>query len=132
MEGEPRLHRGPHAGDRLPDARLRRGGQPTWLQQELAAPFMHLLLCGPVAAWNSSEIVQLRRRYHDLLAVTHLSREVSPLIDEALIDDGGGALSRLGVDDTAQYLVRPDGHVAFRCGGADLRGVAAYLREWFH
>ena len=36
-EGTPHLRRGPRAGDRLPDARVRRGGQrqKTYLQEEL-------------------------------------------------------------------------------------------------
>ncbi len=32
QEGEPALRRGPRAGDRLPDARIARDGQPGWLQ----------------------------------------------------------------------------------------------------
>lgn len=128
VEGEPGLARGPRAGDRLPDARVLRHGQPTWLQQALAGPFIHLLLCGPAAAWDNDPIVRLQARYPDLLAVTHVSREVS---DVALVDADGSALSLLGVEETAQYVVRPDGHVAFRCAGADLRAVTTYLHEWF-
>jgi hypothetical protein len=37
----------------------------------------------------------------------------------------------LGVRDAAQYLVRPDGHIAFRCAGRDLTAVERYLAEWF-
>jgi hypothetical protein len=42
-----------------------------------------------------------------------------------------GALGRMGVESTAQYVIRPDGHVGFRCGGADLTGASRYLHEWF-
>jgi hypothetical protein len=51
-DGEPTLRRGPRAGDRLPDARVRRAGTATYLQQELSGPHFHLLLCGPVSAWD--------------------------------------------------------------------------------
>ena len=43
----------------------------------------------------------------------------------------GGVCTRLGVEDSGQYLVRPDGHVAFRCAGTNLDGVTAYLHRWF-
>jgi len=49
-EGRPRLRRGPRAGDRLPDARITRDGQRCWLGETLAAPRLHLLLCGPPLA----------------------------------------------------------------------------------
>ena len=31
---------------------------------------------------------------------------------------------------TAQYLVRPDGHVGYRSGGTDVTGLARYLSRW--
>lgn len=40
-------------------------------------------------------------------------------------------LRLLGVRDAAQYLVRPDGYIAFRCGGRELDGVTRYLARWF-
>jgi hypothetical protein len=89
---------------------------------------MHLLLCGPVAAWNGEDVMTLAQRFPDVLAINYLAREHS---DEALVDSSGEAFTRLGVDRNAMYLIRPDGHVAFRCGGTDLRGPAAYLAEWF-
>ena len=127
-EGEPGLSKGPHAGDRLPDVRILRDGQPAYLQQVLSSPHMHLLLCGPVAAWNRVDIMTLAQRFPGILAITYLGREQS---DEALVDSSGEALTRLGVERHAAYLIRPDGHVAFRCGGTDLRGPAAYLAQWF-
>jgi hypothetical protein len=48
-----------------------------------------------------------------------------------LVDDCGEALERLGVKGAAQYLVRPDGHIGYRCAGSDLSGVSAYLARWF-
>jgi hypothetical protein len=126
-EGTPRLRAGPQAGDRLPDAPLGRDGRPTYLQRELSAPRFHLLLCGPVERWESGRVAELVAGYGDVLAVHHLSRGAGPGI---LTDATGEAYAMLGVEDAAQYLVRPDGHVAFRCAGRDLGGLAAYLARW--
>jgi hypothetical protein len=127
-EGEPQLRRGPKAGDRLPDARVRRGRDTTWLQQELSGPHLHLLLCGPVAAWGQDRLIVLEHGFPGLLVIRHLTRENS---EAALVDHDGEALTRLGIENTGQYLVRPDGHVAFRSGGTDLTGANDYLHEWF-
>jgi hypothetical protein len=59
--------------------------------------------------------------------VHHLTREVSP---GALHDPDGQVFARLGVEATAQYLVRPDGHIGYRCGGDDLAGLQRYLARW--
>jgi hypothetical protein len=58
-EGEPRLHRGPKAGDRLPDLRLKRDDRITYLQQELASPHIHLLICGLVEAQDAHSLAGL-------------------------------------------------------------------------
>ncbi|HEX8904777.1 MAG TPA: FAD-dependent monooxygenase [Longimicrobiaceae bacterium] len=127
-EGEPRLHGGPRAGDRLPDARVALDGRETRLHAELAAPGLHLLLCGDPAGWDGARVDEVRARCAAPLAVHHLAAEPAPGV---LADAGGEALARLAVRDDAQYLVRPDGHVAFRCAGRDLAGLEAYLRRWF-
>jgi len=127
QEGRPRLRRGPRAGDRLPDARVARDGQECWLGEALAGPGFHLLLCGPPGDWHPSQLTTLRHRYPDTLAVHHLTREAAP---GALHDPDGQVFARLGVDSTAQYLVRPDGHIGYRCGGDDLAGLQRYLMRW--
>jgi 2-polyprenyl-6-methoxyphenol hydroxylase-like FAD-dependent oxidoreductase len=127
QEGRPALRRGPRAGDRLPDARIVRDGQACWLGEALAAPGFHLLLCGPPGDWHPSQLSALRHRYPDTLAVHHLTRAATP---GALHDRDGQVLVRLGVDGTAQYLVRPDGHIGYRCGGDDLAGLQRYLARW--
>jgi 2-polyprenyl-6-methoxyphenol hydroxylase-like FAD-dependent oxidoreductase len=127
-DGEPRLSKGPRAGDRLPDARVLRGGQPAYLQEVLSSPHLHLLLCGPAAAWRRDDVMKLGEGRPELLAIHYLTREHS---DGVLVDSSGEAFSRLGVDHHATYVIRPDGHVAFRCGGTDLRGPGAYLQRWF-
>jgi 2-polyprenyl-6-methoxyphenol hydroxylase-like FAD-dependent oxidoreductase len=127
QEGRPRLRRGPKAGDRLPDARTAQDGQACWLGAALAAPGFHLLLCGPPGDWHPSQLSVLRRRHRSTLTVHHLTRTATP---GALQDLDGQAFARLGVDGTAQYLVRPDGHVGYRCGGDDLAGLQRYLARW--
>ncbi len=129
-EGEPRLRAGPRAGDRLPDAKVERNGRPTYLQQELAGPSLHLLLCGAPEGWDQAQAAPIAARHSGLLAIHHLTRGPSP---EVLVDIGDEALSRLGVEgaqDSGQYLVRPDGHVGFRCAGRELGALMTYLDRW--
>lgn len=126
-EGHPRLASGPMAGDRLPDAGVLRDGRQTHIQRELSAPGFHLLLCGSADRWDRGRIDSLAASCPELLQLHFLTRDE---VAGALRDPAGGALASLGVRDAAQYLVRPDGHIAFRCGGHDLTGVTAYLASW--
>jgi hypothetical protein len=59
--------------------------------------------------------------------VHHLTREATP---GALHDLDGNLFARFGVDGTAQYLVRPDGHIGYGAGGDDLAGLQRYLARW--
>jgi 2-polyprenyl-6-methoxyphenol hydroxylase-like FAD-dependent oxidoreductase len=128
QEGRPALRRGPKAGDRLPDARIVRDGKEGWLGETLAGPGFHLLLCGPVGDWHPSQLATLRHRYPDTLAIHHLTGAAAT--PGVLHDRDGQVLARLGVDGAAQYLVRPDGHIGYRCGGDDLAGLQRYLARW--
>jgi 2-polyprenyl-6-methoxyphenol hydroxylase-like FAD-dependent oxidoreductase len=121
QEGRPRLRGGPRAGDRVPTAPVARDDKIVSLQRELGAPGFHLLLCGPPQRWSTTSIVDV--------AVHRLSRTPAP---GTLTDAGGTAMRRLGVrgDGAAHYLVRPDGHVAYRAAGVDLTGLLAYLDRW--
>ena len=124
MEGRPRLRAGPRAGDRLPDAPVRRDGEATFLQHELAGPCLHLLLCGE--GWERSPAAELAGRYRGLLSVHYLSRRGRA----GLVEAGGEVLARLGVGgtiDAAQYMMRPDGHVGFRCAGRDFLELEHHL-----
>lgn len=123
-EGEPRLHRGPKAGDRLPDVRVKRNGRDCWLHEALRPLGFHLLLLGPDSLWSDGQLAAVRDRYHELLTLHDVRRVATP---DVLHDAHGEAFEQLGVQDVAQYLVRPDGHVAFRSGGADLAGLQRYL-----
>jgi len=126
-EGQPAPRRGPKAGDRLPDARIACDGQTFWLQEALATPTFHLLLCGPPADWDGNHIAALQDRYAGLVVIHRLAREAAPTV---LHDVDGQAYARLGVERAAQFLVRPDGYVGYRSGGPDLNGLDRYLAQW--
>ena len=121
--------KGPKAGDRLPDAPVVHDGQASTLQHEVADAGWHLLLCGPINAWNASTVRQLGGRYADTVTVLHLT---TPGAAGALGDPDGEAMRRLGIprSSAAHYLVRPDGHIGYRAGTTDLGRLARYLRRW--
>jgi 2-polyprenyl-6-methoxyphenol hydroxylase-like FAD-dependent oxidoreductase len=127
-EGQPRLRKGPRPGDRLPDAEILVNGRSTYLQQALAGPHLALLLCGDSRHWDSHQLDRLRERYGRLLAMHCLNASGS---DGSLVDQKGHAFARLGVQQTAQYLVRPDGYIAFRSAGRSLEQLERYLADWY-
>jgi hypothetical protein len=47
------------------------------------------------------------------------------------VDEPGLAHERYGLRGTGLYLIRPDGYVAFRAPGTDLRPLRAYLQRVF-
>jgi 2-polyprenyl-6-methoxyphenol hydroxylase-like FAD-dependent oxidoreductase len=127
QDGHPTPRRGPRAGDRLPDARVAQDGQVCWLGEALAAPGYHLLLCGGPGDWDAGQLAAVRGRYREVLAVHQLTREAAP---DALHDVDGQAFTRLGVEQAAHYLIRPDGHVGYRAAGTDLDGLQRHLAHW--
>jgi 2-polyprenyl-6-methoxyphenol hydroxylase-like FAD-dependent oxidoreductase len=129
VDGANSPRRGPRAGDRLPDATIVRGEQPSSLHDLVAAPGWHLLLCGPPNAWPP-EIGQLGDGYSGHpLTVHHLTAVRASGVP---YDPDGSALHRLGLKRQGQalYLVRPDGHIGFRAGGPDSDGLRRYLDRW--
>jgi hypothetical protein len=127
-EAEPRLRDGPRAGDRFPDARLTLDGNPVGLQEVVVGPCLTLVLCGDFESFDIERLTRHPATRDGLLRVRLLTRRATP---GALVDDGGDAFRRLGVDDAAQYLVRPDGYIGFRCAGRALDAVEQYLDQWF-
>ena len=127
-EGEPRLRKGPRPGDRLPDAEVLVNKRSTYLQEALAGPHLALLLCGESRHWDSRELGRLRERYGRVMATHCLNSSGS---DGSLVDEKGHAFARLAVRDAAQYLVRPDGYIAFRSAGHTLEQLEHYLAEWY-
>ncbi|WP_349340929.1 FAD-dependent monooxygenase [Plantactinospora sp. B6F1] len=125
--GAPR--RGPRAGDRLPDAPVTGNTRANTLHRALATPTFHLLLCGP-DPWPMTGVTDLINRYRGLVTTHFLTHDNSD--PAALHDHTGQALRNLGLDngDNAQYLVRPDGHIAYRSSGTDLTRLHRYLAQW--
>ena len=126
-EAQPRLRRGPRAGDRLPDAQVSLDGRPTPLHRAVIGPHLSLLLCGDPSSWSDAALASLLERHVGLIKLHRLVRKAFP---GALIDDGR-AFALLGVGELAQVLVRPDGYIAFRCGGSNLDPLRRYLAEWY-
>jgi 2-polyprenyl-6-methoxyphenol hydroxylase-like FAD-dependent oxidoreductase len=124
-EARPRLCAGPRAGDRLPDARLTADGQIVSLQRAAVGPGFSLLLCGDAERWDRQRINLLVQRYR-LVKTAVVSNLHSPGV---LVDEEGTVLLLLGARKGAQYLMRPDGYVAFRCAGYDLEALERYLAE---
>jgi 2-polyprenyl-6-methoxyphenol hydroxylase-like FAD-dependent oxidoreductase len=127
-EGEPRQHHGPRAGDRLPDADLLVNGQSAHLQESLAGPHLALLLCGDPRRWDPVELKRLQERHAHVLKAYCLGAMGT---DGSMIDQNGLVFAALGVRDAAQYLVRPDGYIAFRSAGRAFEHLDRYLTDWF-
>jgi 2-polyprenyl-6-methoxyphenol hydroxylase-like FAD-dependent oxidoreductase len=124
-EGKPRVRGGPRAGDRFPDARVMYEGREVSLLCALAGPSMQLVLCGPSKLWDEHLRARFVERGPGFMRVHRLTRETT---SGALIDHTGDALKRLAVRDAAQYLIRPDGYIAYRCAGNELAGLFDFLR----
>jgi hypothetical protein len=123
--------RGPRPGDRLPDARVLRGGAETWLHEALTAPAFHLLLCGPAEGWDDTVVEDLRRGHEPLVAVHRLTPAAGQTSTTGdLVDTAGTALSGLGIRGAGHLVVRPDGHIGYRADDGDLSGAARYLARW--
>ncbi|GAA4715059.1 FAD-dependent monooxygenase [Promicromonospora umidemergens] len=125
-EGRPRLRHGPHAGDRFPDAPVTVDGVRSTLHASLSATRFDVLLCGPGDSWTG-------RAPADEWPGFRLARLSATEAPGVLTDPTGQALRRLGLgtQDTAHYLIRPDGYIGYRARGTDLGGLRAYLRSLF-
>jgi 2-polyprenyl-6-methoxyphenol hydroxylase-like FAD-dependent oxidoreductase len=129
LDGPQPPRHGPRAGDRLPDAPIVHHGQSGSLHMAMAVPSWHLLLYGDPDGWPTDPTTLSSRSNGGLITVHHLTPHSTP---NAMHDPHGQASRRLGLkpDDTAQYLIRPDGHIGYRAGGTDLIGLARYLHRW--
>jgi hypothetical protein len=143
LDGADRVfRRGPAAGHRAPDGPLRLDGndRPSSLFSRLRGTSHHLLLFGgwgsDVDDWVASdaELRALIAEYEGLLEPhlivagwpTRLGAEIPVYVDEP-----GLVHQRYGLKGAGYYLIRPDGYVAFRAPGTDLRPIRAYLQRTF-
>jgi aromatic ring hydroxylase-like protein len=133
---------GPAAGHRAPDAPLRLVGEsrPTSLFSRLREAPHHLLLFGGWGSdaddWKASddELRALIAEYEGLLEPHLIVAGESARVGAGLpvyVDEPGLAHKRYGLRGAGLYLIRPDGYVAFRAPGTDLRPLRAYLQRVF-
>ncbi len=104
VEGTPRRHGGPRAGERLPDQLVTSAGRSIWLHDLLARPGVHILLDRD-AEWLDMLPPGRFVDVHRLASVP-----------------GRGLIA-----------VRPDGYIGFRCQATEVRQLAAWLtrlRAW--
>lgn len=118
--------RGHHPGDRLANGQVLDRGELRRLHEVLHPPGFHLLLCGRAADVDEVTVDRLRHTGAAPLGVHRLgSRSGSGM----LVDPTGALLRRLDAEDTAVYLVRPDGYVALRSRVGELDEVARHLAQ---
>ena len=89
---------------------------------------MTLVLCGNGDLWNTERLAEHPACRNGLLRIKRLTRHSGRGV---LVDETGEAFARLGVEDAAQYLVRPDGYVGFQCAGQAFDALESYLAEWY-
>ena len=133
---------GPAAGHRAPDGPLvlAEDGRDVSLFSRLRGPRHHLLLFGgrkptgegPGA--TAAGLDELVAEYggllepHSILARKPAGMGISA---SAYVDESGIVHERYGLEGAGCYLIRPDGHVAFRVPGSDLRALRSFLQGLF-
>ena len=133
---------GPAAGHRAPDSPLRlvEGGRPTSLFSHLRGTPHHLLLfdgwSSDVNGWvaSASELRALIAEHEGLLEPHLIVAGESARVGAEIpvyVDEPGLAHERYGLRGAGLYLIRPDGYVAFRAPGTDLRPLRDYLQRVF-
>jgi 2-polyprenyl-6-methoxyphenol hydroxylase-like FAD-dependent oxidoreductase len=120
-------------GGRVPDAGplLRADGSVTSLRELLHAPALQLWLCAGVGGHERA--MELATRFAPALPVVVFAVAGVPpgaaAGVEVVADPTLRAHGRLGAVSAAAYVVRPDGHLAFRCEPPDAGWLAARLRS---
>jgi 2-polyprenyl-6-methoxyphenol hydroxylase-like FAD-dependent oxidoreductase len=140
LRGADRAFRsGPAAGHRAPDGplRLAENGSEVSLFSRLLGTGHHLLLfagrrsdAGGLA--SGAELRNLLAGYEGMIQ-PHLifAGDLTRIGSEApaYVDESGQVRERYGLAGAGHYLIRPDGYVAFRAMGPELRPLRTYLRK---
>jgi 2-polyprenyl-6-methoxyphenol hydroxylase-like FAD-dependent oxidoreductase len=135
------FRRGPAAGHRAPDGPLRLAGdgREVSLFSRLRGTPHHLLLFagrGPDAGGftSAAELRNMLAGFEGMIQA-HLifAGERGRVGSEvpAYVDESGLLHRRYRLTGAGCYLIRPDGYVAFRAPGSNLRPVRAHLRRTF-
>lgn len=148
MEAAPGFHKGPgpHPGDRVPDARLVHtdGSHSQRLQALLRDPRHQLVVWLPDAGAHRSVVTafaladRVWSEYGDLLAMTVVTPSpVDPRLSDLrdfsvplLVDRDGEFRQRFGGDNSL-WLIRPDGHLAWRGRARDADHLIIWLERFF-
>jgi 2-polyprenyl-6-methoxyphenol hydroxylase-like FAD-dependent oxidoreductase len=134
-----RFDHGPHAGERAPDvAGLSFEGREVALREITRHGGFTLLLFDGQAttAAGYANLDRVARRVAPLggwvrpLAVLRRAPDPGQLDCPILVDPAGALHARYGASSECLYLVRPDGHIGFRCQPADESALAAHLASW--
>ena len=133
------FRRGPTAGSRAPDGPLRLAGdgREVPLFSLLRGTPHHLLLFagrGAEAPASGAELRNLLAGYEGMIQPHQIFAEDRGKIGSeapAYVDESGLVHGQYGLTGAGCYLIRPDGYVAFRAPGSNLRQVRAYLRRAF-
>jgi hypothetical protein len=129
--GAAQLGRGaPQPGDRAPDVQL---GAQRRLFDLLHGPEFRLLLFGGDAAVLVERLAAFAadiEATYGALVKTVLLRHTASHIRFGEIDESAAAHRRYGAQQGAMYLIRPDGHIAFRGAPSDADALRATLARW--
>jgi 2-polyprenyl-6-methoxyphenol hydroxylase-like FAD-dependent oxidoreductase len=118
-------------GQRVPDAGplIRRDSSPTSLRALLRAPELQLWICA--GAGTPEAALALAERFTPAVRATVLviadRPPPAPPEVEVVADPALRAHGRLGAVADAAYVVRPDGHLGFRCEPPDAARLAEHL-----
>jgi 2-polyprenyl-6-methoxyphenol hydroxylase-like FAD-dependent oxidoreductase len=140
-QGAARFRGGPRAGERAPDGIL--GGSASepeeMLLGQLRGPGFHLIIFTGVGVGGAdlpswaAEVGQALVGQTDLVTPVVVlgaaAESVPPTLTVAGVDEQGLLHRAYGLEGAGCYLVRPDGYIAFRSPGTDLRALASYLQR---
>lgn len=136
-EGDAGWNGGPEPGRRAPDAPIARG----LAVFDLIGGYRFHLLALSRRALSEVQVAELRARLDDLRAAAGFDL-AADLIAHSTFGRGkglvqaetGAVFGAYGIDHATPqglYLIRPDGHVAWRSRGFDWAGCEAFLGERF-
>jgi len=122
-QSEP-AKKGPKAGERAPYGFFEAGPDAgKSIFEKLAGPDHHLLLFEGLGPAGSEAD---RREIQDLLG-----RYRVPVVVHRIPAENRDLHERYGAKRSTLFLVRPDGHIAYRGGAADALGLETYLDRTF-